>query len=248
MGRNRLCNRSGSHAWFLNASHDHDLVWNKVSAWCVWAQWFGLEVCDSCGVSSREADSKKTMTTDTGLIAKHTHTHKRTHTDHDDNDASFIHRLRLSSVLFLSNKKQTMWPSQWLTLIVTSRLAQQQQQQKLLTKQNGVWSTTRLQYIYARVGSVHLCLSLIMVTDEIFMRTAFPNILSVLYTAYLISVAAVCVWPLTCHYLGYSHWKGQVLTADELHVLYEGIKLNNVNHYDYVLTGEHFSHSSLVIH
>lgn len=37
--------------------------------------------------------------------------------------------------------------------------------------------------------------------------------------------------------LGYEHWKGQVLTADELHVLYEGIKLNNVNQYDYVLTG-----------
>ncbi|XP_061693357.1 pyridoxal (pyridoxine, vitamin B6) kinase b isoform X2 [Syngnathoides biaculeatus] len=36
---------------------------------------------------------------------------------------------------------------------------------------------------------------------------------------------------------GYSHWKGQVLTADELHVLYEGIKLNNVHQYDYVLTG-----------
>uniref|UniRef100_A0A9J8BXF6 Pyridoxal kinase n=1 Tax=Cyprinus carpio carpio TaxID=630221 RepID=A0A9J8BXF6_CYPCA len=38
------------------------------------------------------------------------------------------------------------------------------------------------------------------------------------------------------NHTGYSHWKGQVLTADELHVLYEGIKLNNVNHYDYVLT------------
>lgn len=38
--------------------------------------------------------------------------------------------------------------------------------------------------------------------------------------------------------LGYAHWKGQVLTAEELNVLYEGIKLNNVNHYDYVLTGE----------
>lgn len=37
---------------------------------------------------------------------------------------------------------------------------------------------------------------------------------------------------------GYAHWKGQVLTADELHVLYEGIKLNKVNHYDYILTGE----------
>uniref|UniRef100_A0A8C8JR09 Pyridoxal kinase n=1 Tax=Oncorhynchus tshawytscha TaxID=74940 RepID=A0A8C8JR09_ONCTS len=40
------------------------------------------------------------------------------------------------------------------------------------------------------------------------------------------------------NHTGYSHWKGQVLTADELHVLYEGIKLNNVHHYDYVLTGE----------
>lgn len=39
------------------------------------------------------------------------------------------------------------------------------------------------------------------------------------------------------NHTGYEHWKGQVLTADELNVLYEGIKLNNVNHYDYVLTG-----------
>ncbi|KAK3568845.1 hypothetical protein QTP86_017946 [Hemibagrus guttatus] len=39
------------------------------------------------------------------------------------------------------------------------------------------------------------------------------------------------------NHTGYKHWKGQVLTADELHVLYEGIKLNKVNHYDYVLTG-----------
>ncbi|XP_069034997.1 pyridoxal kinase [Lepisosteus oculatus] len=39
------------------------------------------------------------------------------------------------------------------------------------------------------------------------------------------------------NHTGYAHWKGQVLTADELHVLYEGLKLNNVNHYDYVLTG-----------
>lgn len=38
--------------------------------------------------------------------------------------------------------------------------------------------------------------------------------------------------------LGYEHWKGQVLTADELHVLYEGIKLNKINNYDYVLTGK----------
>ncbi|CAB1346958.1 unnamed protein product, partial [Coregonus sp. 'balchen'] len=35
----------------------------------------------------------------------------------------------------------------------------------------------------------------------------------------------------------YDHWKGQVLTAEELNVLYAGIKLNNVNHYDYILTG-----------
>ncbi|XP_073768392.1 pyridoxal (pyridoxine, vitamin B6) kinase a isoform X2 [Danio rerio] len=39
------------------------------------------------------------------------------------------------------------------------------------------------------------------------------------------------------NHTGYEHWKGQVLTADELNVLYEGIKLNDVNHYDYVLTG-----------
>ena len=37
---------------------------------------------------------------------------------------------------------------------------------------------------------------------------------------------------------GYSHWKGQVLNSDELHELYDGLKLNNVNKYDYVLTGE----------
>lgn len=39
------------------------------------------------------------------------------------------------------------------------------------------------------------------------------------------------------NHTGYAHWKGQVLTAEELNELYEGIKLNNVNHYDYVLTG-----------
>ncbi|XP_011809513.1 PREDICTED: pyridoxal kinase isoform X3 [Colobus angolensis palliatus] len=36
---------------------------------------------------------------------------------------------------------------------------------------------------------------------------------------------------------GYAHWKGQVLNSDELQELYEGLKLNNVNKYDYVLTG-----------
>uniref|UniRef100_A0A672IWZ3 Pyridoxal kinase n=2 Tax=Salarias fasciatus TaxID=181472 RepID=A0A672IWZ3_SALFA len=39
------------------------------------------------------------------------------------------------------------------------------------------------------------------------------------------------------NHTGYAHWKGQVLTAEELNVLYEGIKLNKVNLYDYILTG-----------
>lgn len=39
-------------------------------------------------------------------------------------------------------------------------------------------------------------------------------------------------------FAGYAHWKGQVLNSDELHELYEGLKLNKVNQYDYVLTGE----------
>ncbi|XP_061648881.1 pyridoxal kinase-like isoform X2 [Phyllopteryx taeniolatus] len=39
------------------------------------------------------------------------------------------------------------------------------------------------------------------------------------------------------NHTGYAHWKGHVLKADELNVLYEGIKLNKVNHYDYILTG-----------
>ncbi|XP_032744825.1 pyridoxal kinase [Rattus rattus] len=39
------------------------------------------------------------------------------------------------------------------------------------------------------------------------------------------------------NHAGYAHWKGQVLTSQELHVLYEGLKANNVNKYDYVLTG-----------
>uniref|UniRef100_A0A8B9YBD6 Pyridoxal kinase n=1 Tax=Bos mutus grunniens TaxID=30521 RepID=A0A8B9YBD6_BOSMU len=39
---------------------------------------------------------------------------------------------------------------------------------------------------------------------------------------------------------GYSHWKGQVLNSDELQELYDGLKLNSVNQYDYVLTG--YSH------
>lgn len=43
--------------------------------------------------------------------------------------------------------------------------------------------------------------------------------------------------PLLFFLLGYEHWKGQVLTAEELNVLYDGLRLNNVNYYDYVLTG-----------
>ncbi|XP_032485468.1 pyridoxal kinase isoform X1 [Phocoena sinus] len=39
------------------------------------------------------------------------------------------------------------------------------------------------------------------------------------------------------NHTGYSHWKGQVLNSDELHELYDGLKLNDVNKYDYVLTG-----------
>uniref|UniRef100_A0A8C0CQS1 Pyridoxal kinase n=1 Tax=Balaenoptera musculus TaxID=9771 RepID=A0A8C0CQS1_BALMU len=38
------------------------------------------------------------------------------------------------------------------------------------------------------------------------------------------------------NHTGYSHWKGQVLNSDELHELYDGLKLNDVNKYDYVLT------------
>uniref|UniRef100_A0A8C2LIC5 Pyridoxal kinase n=1 Tax=Cricetulus griseus TaxID=10029 RepID=A0A8C2LIC5_CRIGR len=36
---------------------------------------------------------------------------------------------------------------------------------------------------------------------------------------------------------GYAHWKGQVLNSQELHELYEGLKMNSMNNYDYVLTG-----------
>lgn len=39
------------------------------------------------------------------------------------------------------------------------------------------------------------------------------------------------------NHTGYAHWKGQVLKSQELHELYEGLKVNNVNKYDYVLTG-----------
>ncbi|XP_063049181.1 pyridoxal (pyridoxine, vitamin B6) kinase a [Engraulis encrasicolus] len=39
------------------------------------------------------------------------------------------------------------------------------------------------------------------------------------------------------NHTGYEHWRGQVLNADELQSLYEGIKLNQLTHYDYILTG-----------
>ncbi|XP_071988484.1 pyridoxal kinase-like, partial [Engystomops pustulosus] len=39
------------------------------------------------------------------------------------------------------------------------------------------------------------------------------------------------------NHTGYSHWKGQVLNAEELQEVYEGLKLNGVTQYDYVLTG-----------
>ncbi|XP_069059045.1 pyridoxal kinase isoform X2 [Pleurodeles waltl] len=39
------------------------------------------------------------------------------------------------------------------------------------------------------------------------------------------------------NHTGYDHWKGQVLNSAELHELYEGLKLNDVTQYDYVLTG-----------
>ncbi|XP_013360884.1 PREDICTED: pyridoxal kinase [Chinchilla lanigera] len=39
------------------------------------------------------------------------------------------------------------------------------------------------------------------------------------------------------NHTGYAHWSGQVLNSSELQELYEGLKLNGVNKYDYVLTG-----------
>ncbi|XP_049641397.1 pyridoxal kinase [Suncus etruscus] len=39
------------------------------------------------------------------------------------------------------------------------------------------------------------------------------------------------------NHTGYPHWKGQVLNSGELQELYQGLRLNQVNKYDYVLTG-----------
>ncbi|KAM4044048.1 pyridoxal kinase isoform 3-T3 [Anomaloglossus baeobatrachus] len=38
------------------------------------------------------------------------------------------------------------------------------------------------------------------------------------------------------NHTGYTHWKGQVLNAEELQEVYEGLRLNGVTQYDYVLT------------
>ncbi len=131
----------------------------------------------------------------------------------------FIQPLRLSSVLFLSNKKHTMWPALLLTWIVTSQLLQQQQ-----------WCLS-VAHRHVQEVSCDQTRSLCSYRLE-HQRTLCTN------TGFWIWF--LCIWCVICLYSGYSHWKGQVLTADELHVLYEGIKLNNVNHYDYVLTGQFF--------
>ncbi|XP_010634737.1 pyridoxal kinase [Fukomys damarensis] len=39
------------------------------------------------------------------------------------------------------------------------------------------------------------------------------------------------------NHTGYAHWSGQVLNSSELQELYQGLRLNSVNKYDYVLTG-----------
>ena len=39
------------------------------------------------------------------------------------------------------------------------------------------------------------------------------------------------------NHTGYGYWKGQVLNSNELKDLYEGLKLNNINHYTHLLTG-----------
>ena len=37
--------------------------------------------------------------------------------------------------------------------------------------------------------------------------------------------------------VGYKHVRGQVLDANELKVLFEGLKLNNLHHFSHLLTG-----------
>jgi pyridoxal/pyridoxine/pyridoxamine kinase len=45
--------------------------------------------------------------------------------------------------------------------------------------------------------------------------------------------------------LGYKCFKGQVLSDSDLSDLYEGLKVNDINHYTHLLTGNQKSHSIL---
>ena len=40
------------------------------------------------------------------------------------------------------------------------------------------------------------------------------------------------------NHTGYDHFKGQVLNADELQVVYDGLRLNKINSYSHLLTGK----------
>lgn len=88
-------------------------------------------------------------------------------------------------------------------------------------QQRGGERKTLLPLYWHRNSPKHLCT--VLKTQG---RFFFPICLSLLSYFLLLLIS------------GYAHWKGQVLTAEELNVLYEGIKLNKVNHYDYILTGE----------
>ena len=46
--------------------------------------------------------------------------------------------------------------------------------------------------------------------------------------------------------IGYDHWKGQVLNSSELKELYEGLKLNKINHYTHLLTGKRKLHYTVL--
>lgn len=118
---------------------DCDSVWNICNmrvGETIWIRGLHIRACGYSREAISELRQQKLMTTDTGLITKCTHTPMRL----------FIHRLRLSSVLFLSNKKQTMWPAGWLTWIVTSQ--PQQPQQCPPTNSGGFGPIV---YIYARI-------------------------------------------------------------------------------------------------
>ena len=40
------------------------------------------------------------------------------------------------------------------------------------------------------------------------------------------------------NHTGYDHFKGQVLDAGELQCVYDGLRLNKINHYSHLLTGK----------